>query len=122
MDDDDNVVDFRAASTPSARLKEFDWSDKRARCPHKSILVWAKEPILECGSCGAVVDPYQWIRDRVSDWRSMVEAVEFKKRMAQEELDSLKKQLRLLRREYKDEAEKRRAEGQVAILPPQRRV
>lgn len=119
----DNVVSFRAAA-PSARLKELDWTDKRARCEHKKIEVWAKEPILECRDCGAVVDPYAWIRSRINDWRYWQEAERAKYDDLKREREDLQKQVRILRGEYKDEAERvaaeRAAARAVAIMPPRR--
>lgn len=117
--DEENVVSFRSAS-PSARLKKFDHDDKRQHCQHKSIEVWCKEPIIECTACGAVVDPYWWIRERCNDWREMVAAITWRRDEAQRELDELKARLRILRKEYATEAERIRAESQLMHMPPQR--
>lgn len=113
------VVTFRSAS-PSARLKKFDADDKRQQCQHKRIEVWRKEPIIECAECGAVVDPYWWMRERCQDWRQMVDAVTYRRDEAQRELDELKKHLRILRKEYATEAERIRAEQQLMHMPPRK--
>jgi hypothetical protein len=115
------VVSFRDAA-PSARLKTLDWSDQRAQCKHRGVEVWMKEPILECKKCGAVVDPYAWIRERCSDWEEVMADIKYKRKAAESDLNEIKKALRILRAEYKDEAERRKAERALMVLPPQMRV
>jgi hypothetical protein len=117
--EEDNIIEFRKAA-PSARLKPFDGTEKHATCKHDRVEIWRREPILECADCGVVVDPYAWIRDRVSDWHHMVSEVEYRRSEAQRELDGLKEKLRILRKEYGSEVEKRRAEHALMVLPPQR--
>lgn len=119
MADDSNIIEFRAGA-PSARLKEFDGTEKHLTCKHHHVEIWRREPILECRDCGVVVDAHAWIRDRVNDWREMVRAVEWKRDEAQRELDELKARLRVLRQEYASEIEKRRAEHQLMVMPPRR--
>lgn len=119
MAEDDNVVSFRSGA-PSARLKELDWSDARARCQHRSVMVWAKEPILECQDCGAVVDPYAWIRARCADWSSLIAPLKRKKAEMEGEIAELRKALRALRGEFKDEAERRAAERALHVWPKKR--
>lgn len=115
-----NVVEFKVTA-PSARMKQFDdVADKRRFCKHVHVEIWGNEPILECGDCGGVVDPYKWIRDRCSDWRQMVGAVEFKVHEAKEELEGLRTAVRMLRGEYKDELEKARACRELFVRPPRR--
>lgn len=121
MSDEDNIVEFRTGA-PSARLKNLDWQDKRARCKHKRVEIWRKEPILECTDCGAVVDAHQWIRDRCQDWAQVMSNLKFKKQEIEAEIDELKKARRILRRKYKDERERREAEGALMHMPPQRRA
>lgn len=119
-DDAGNIVEFKA-SAPTARMKQFDdVPDKRRFCKHVHVEIWGNEPILECGDCGGVVDPYKWIRDRVSDWRQMESAVAFKVREAKEELEGLRASIRILRGEYKDELEKARACRELFVRPPRR--
>lgn len=117
MDEPNNIVSFRDAA-PSLHLKKLDWTDKRASCPHKAVLVWPKEPILECKTCGAVVDPYQWIRNRCDDWAMMRDAKKFERDQLQSEIDGLKKMLRLIRGEYRDERERHEAKSRLMVLPP----
>ena len=121
----ENVISFRDAS-PSARLKALDWNEKRARCEHKKVEVWLKEPILECRTCGAVVDPYEWIRGRVRDWKQWQDSERFRCEELKLEREKLQKELRKLRGEYRDEAERAAAEREAAravmVLPPQRRA
>jgi len=119
-DDDGNIVDFKS-SAPSARLKSFDRSAKHTSCRHKQIEVWHREPIIECQNCGVVVDPYQWIRDRCRDHDQMMNSLEYQKQALQGEIEELKKMRRVLRREYRDERERRDTERAVAVLPPQSR-
>ena len=121
MDGDDKIVDFRKGA-PSARLKTLDWQDKRSRCEHRSIEVWEKEPILECADCGAVVDPYVWIRRTVGDWKRIVDRHKWEKNEAEREAKEIKQQLRMLRKEFATETEKRRYDSAVMILPPQNRM
>jgi hypothetical protein len=121
MADEDNIVEFRAAA-PSARLKNLDWQDKRARCRHKRVEIWRKEPILECTDCGAVVDAHQWIRDRCQDWAQVMSNLKFKKQEIEAEIGELKKARRILRKKYKDDREKRDAERALMHMPPQRRA
>lgn len=121
MSDDPVVIDFRSAA-PSARMKTFDIDDKRPHCPHKKIVVWRKEPILECDTCGSVVDPYYWIRQRCEDWKSAQDAVDWKVREANAELEELRAALKILRAEYGNETEKLRARQHLMIMPPRRRV
>lgn len=116
---DDKIVDFNSAA-PSARLKQFSTDDKRAYCKHKSISVWRKEPIIECAACGAVVDPYWWLRERIGDWSQMVDVVQGRVTSLKREKAELEASVRILRGEFKDEAERQRARGQVAVLPPRR--
>lgn len=115
-DEADNIVNFRSGA-PSARLKHLDWSDERTRCQHKRVEVWAKEPILECADCKAIVDPYQWIRDRCRDWDEIESTHKFRKAEMKSEENSLRKALRLLRGEYADVKERREAERSLMVLP-----
>jgi hypothetical protein len=119
MSEDGKVINFKTAA-PSARMKQFDAADKRPSCPHHHIEIWHKEPIIECQDCGAVVDPYYWIRQRCEDWRQMEDAVQWRINAAKRELEELRVAVRLVRKEYKDEAEKRQAERQLMVMPPQR--
>lgn len=88
--------------------------------PASRVAVWGNEPILECSDCGGVVDPYKWIRERCADWKQMVDAVQWKVSAAKEELEGLRTAIRLLRKEYKDEVEKARAERNMFVQPPRR--
>ena len=114
MSDESKVVSIRDGA-PSARLKFPDWSDKRARCEHKQVEIWAKEPIIECSMCGAVVDPYEWLRARCRDWHSLHASLEHKRDEISREIKQLSEALRVLRGEYKSEAEKRAAERSLHI-------
>lgn len=116
---DDNVIDFKQGA-PSAKMKRFDGTEKHLSCKHRHVEIWRREPILECTDCGVVVDPWQWIRDRCSDWKEMLAAVEWKRDEAQRELNELKERLRVIRKEYASEIEKRRAEHALMVLPPRR--
>jgi hypothetical protein len=116
---DDKIVAFRSAA-PSMRLKSLDWTDKRSQCKHFAVQVWSNEPILECCDCGAVVDPYQWIRARIAAWSNMEIDASFRVKEARAELEELKKTLRVLRAEYKDEKERREAETALMVLPRRR--
>lgn len=116
---EDKVVAFRAGA-PSMRLKSLDWTDKRAHCKHVAVQVWQDEPILECKDCGAVVDPYRWIRDRCATWKKMEDEVGYRVKAAKGEMEDLQKSLRILRGEYKDERERRQAETALMVLPPRR--
>lgn len=118
---DDNVVNF-AAAAPSLKFVQREPGDPRRFCDHRKIEVWQDEPIIKCTKCHATVDPYRWIRDRCTDYRRLHEAETFRINDAKQELAELTIALRLLRREYADEAEKRRAERQLMVMPPRRRV
>ncbi len=120
MSDENNIIKFRAG-VPSARLKNFDWKDKRSRCNHPRVEIWRKEPILECVDCGAVIDPHQWIRDRCLDWAQLMSTLKFQRQEIEGEIVELKKARRILRRKYKDDREKREAERAIMHMPPQRR-
>lgn len=120
-EDESNVLDLKAG-LPSARLKRLDFGDKRARCRHRAIAVWPREPIIECVNCGAVVDPYEWIRTVCRNWEMMKNNQEIERAETAAEIAELKKALKVLRREYAGEAERRQLESAVAILPPRRRV
>lgn len=117
--EDDKIVAFRPG-VPSMRLKSLDWTDKRAHCKHTAIEVWQDEPILECKDCGAVVDPYRWIRDRCATWKRMEDEVDYRVKEAKGELKELTKALRILRGEYEGERERRQAETALMVLPPRR--
>ena len=119
-DDDDKIVAFRKSSEPSARLKGLDWNDKRTFCRHGAVQVWDKEPILECCDCGAVVDPYQWIRDRCHEWAGMVASVQYRIDAAKLEMVELKKALKVLRKAHGAAVEAGRAQQALMVLPPQR--
>jgi hypothetical protein len=116
---DDNVVSFRK-DVPSARLKRLDWNDKRATCRHRCIEVWVKEPIIECSDCGAVVDPFAWIRDLTNEWEEVDRRRDQLRQDAEREMAEIKKQLRMLRGDLRDEKERREAERAVMVLPPRR--
>ncbi len=118
---DNTVIGFRSGA-PSARLKAFNGTDPRPNCQHRRIEIWAKEPVVECIDCGSVVDPYWWLRRRCEDWKQAMQAIELKMNAAKQEVEELKAALRILRREYKDEAEKRKAETALMHLPPRSRV
>lgn len=122
MADETNIVDFKASAAPSARVKTWqDVGEKRAMCRHTHVEVYSNEPILECKDCGGIVDPYVWIRKRCSDWKQMEDAVQCRISMAKAEYEDLKKAVRHLRGEWKDEVEKNRAERRsLMIRPPQK--
>jgi hypothetical protein len=121
----DNIISFQSAA-PSARFRKLDTTDagerKRQTCQHRAVLVWSREPVLECKDCGGIVDPYQWIRDRVRDWENMISAEKYKVDEIKRESEQLKKALRFLRKEFADEREKYEAEHAVATLPPKHRI
>lgn len=114
-----DVIDIKKA-LPSARFKSLEWSDKRTTCKHDQVEIWPREPILECSNCGAVVDAYAWIRQVCERWRDMEAQVRFKVADMKREADDLKKALRILRAEYKDENERRQAERALMIMPPRK--
>lgn len=118
---EEKVVDFRKAA-PSARLKALDWKDKRSRCEHYRVEIWQKEPILECADCGAVVDPHVWIRKTVGDWARVIERQKWEMNAAKIECDEIKQQLRMLRKEFANEAEKHKYDSCLMMLPPQNLV
>lgn len=117
---DDKVVAFRAGDG-RPRLKSLSGNEQRAMCQHDEVEIWPREPILECAQCGAVVDPYEWIRKAVGRWKRFEQAAQWKVDELKREADELMAGLRILRAEYKDEAERRRAERAIAHLPPQNR-
>lgn len=120
--DDSNVIDFVGAGVPGMAIKPRDIGDPRRFCKHRQIMVSSDEPIIECATCHAYVDPYNWLRERCADYKKLYDAQTSLVEEAKRELAELKTALRLLRREYADEAEKRRAESSLMILPPRRRV
>jgi hypothetical protein len=113
----DNIVSFRAAGASALFKDRQTLPERRLDCRHKPIWVYADEPILECRNCGAIVDPFRWIRDRVNEWKSMQAAVDWKIAEAKRELDGLRTAIRQLRGEWKDESEKRRT---LMIQPPRK--
>lgn len=119
MSEEDNIVNFKAASAPSARVKTWrDVGEKRAMCRHTHVEVYSNEPILECKDCGGIVDPYVWIRQRCADWKQMEDAIHYRITSAKDEYENLKKAIRHLRGEWKDEVEKNRAERHSLMIRP----
>lgn len=118
---DSTIVDFRSAA-PSMRIKPREVGDHRAFCKHKQIEVWAAEPIITCSSCGATVDPFSWLRDRCRDWQQLRDTALYQVEEAKREMAELKTAIRLLRKEYADEAEKSHVERQLMVLPPRKRI
>lgn len=84
--------------------------------------MWQSETVIECADCGAVVDPYVWIRARCHDWHQMLDHIQDQEKQAKAELEKIKKSLRLLRKEYESEVEKKAVESAVMILPPKRSI
>lgn len=116
MSDDDKVVPF-VPSTPSMAFKERGGDIKRAICKHWRIAVSQDEPMIECRDCGAIVDPYRWLRQSIGQWDGAIREREFKIQQLDGEIEGRKTALRLIRKEYESEAEKRRAERAIAVLP-----
>jgi hypothetical protein len=111
-----NVVSIRTAA-PSASVREREWSDKKAQCEHKAITIDSSEPVIECRDCGAIVDPYRWIRDRCRDWSRWIDNEQYRQREMRDETKRLQAALRLVRKEYRDEQERRVAEREIMVLP-----
>jgi hypothetical protein len=116
---DDNVVDITKARG-SIEIKRDPSHPERAACQHRAVWIWANEPILECRTCGATVDPHQWIRRHVGNWENVLGELKYTKRDLEREIGELKKAVRILRREYADEAEKREAERSIMVMPPRK--
>jgi hypothetical protein len=122
-DGESNVVEFRRLdSSPSAQLKRLDITDKKRSCQHKKVHIWVSEPILECKDCGAIVDPYWWMRQTIGSWSSIYDGIKFQENEARKELEALKREIRKLRREFKDEAERQAPDREIMRLPPSRKV
>lgn len=119
MDDEtpSNVVALQLPR-PSARLKRLDFTDPRARCQHEKVEIWPNQPRIECKACGALVDPYDWLRKHCREWQRMEDDLEAERQNVRDEIEELKKARRLLRQEYADEVEKRRTERAIMVLPP----
>lgn len=113
--DDDRVVPF-VPGTPSMAFREHT-DHKRAFCQHWRIAVDQREPMIECRDCGAIVDPYHWLRQSIRNWDAPIRDREAKIRQLDNEIEGRKKALRLLRKESADEAEKRQAARAIAVLP-----
>lgn len=114
------VIDLKSRG-PSAALKKLEWTDKRSSCQHERIEIWPREPIIECADCGVVVDPYYWLRRVCERWRMVEDTAAYRARALKDEADEIKKSLRILRAEYKDESERREAERSLMRLPPRKR-
>ena len=114
-DKGDNIVKL-ADFAPSLSVKRVDWTEKRARCKHRAISVWAKEPIVECRDCGAVVDPIQWIRDRCNDF----DYLQAEKKRLESDIAALQESKKLARAAVRREREKahRELDRQAMVLPP----
>ena len=110
---DDKVVPF-VPGVPSMAFRETATNAKRAFCQHWRIAVDGSEPIIECRDCGAIVDPYQWLRQSIRNWDAPIKTREFK---LETEIENRKRALRILRNECADEAEKRIAARAIAVLP-----
>lgn len=117
--DGGKVIAFRKAP-PSSRLKRLEDDEMRLTCRHINVEIWAAEPILECTDCGAVVDPYAWIRTLTREWDAYEKRREDTKREVEREMAELQKRLRILRKEYQDESERCAAEREIAVLPPRK--
>ena len=119
MGDDDKVVQFRSAELPS-RVKRPDDPKRRAGCQHKRTSIWMDEPILECSDCGAIIDPYCWIREQATKWDQIQGRVDYARKEADREMADIKKQLRQLRGEYADEKEHQATKKALMVLPPRK--
>jgi hypothetical protein len=73
------------------RKKHVDGDRKDPLCKHWKIYVWTREPIIECQDCGAIVDPYYWLRLTMDNWDNMHARVKFQVDEMKREQDALKK-------------------------------
>jgi len=113
---DDKVIKF-APGTPSMAFRERALDAKKSLCRHWRIAVDSREPIVECRDCGAIVDPYAWIRQSIGNWDGPIREREFKIKQLDDEITNRKSALRILRNECATEAEKRHAARAIAVLP-----
>lgn len=56
-----NVVKLQPRAA-GVEIKRMDRNDKRSTCRHPSVWIWESEPIMECRDCGAMIDPFVWMR------------------------------------------------------------
>jgi hypothetical protein len=122
MSEDDKVVPLTSApSIPGLQVKRQTTAERKDPfCKHWQIWVYAREPIIECKTCGAIVDPYQWLRLTTDNWQAAQDRVKYQITDMERERDELKKAVRLLRGEYKDETEKREAARAIMVMPPRK--
>lgn len=113
---DSNVITFRR-DVPASRIKRPEGNAKRQCCQHRQVEIWACEPVLECRDCGAMVDPYDWIRTLTHEWGDVERQHAYRKREAEREMAEIEKKLRALRGEFRDETERREASRAIAVLP-----
>ena len=62
----DNVVQIASRPRPVSLTAR----ESKPRCDHVRVLIDREQPILECATCGAIVDPYVWIRRLTREWET----------------------------------------------------
>lgn len=122
MIDESNVVSFPKEGRPAIRKELHNVAaEKKARCRHETCTISRYEPVIACDKCGAVVDPYEWLRKNIEHFGMAIKnGAEMQRDDLQREAKELTNLVRQLRGEFKDEMEKKRFQSQVVIKPPKR--
>jgi hypothetical protein len=91
MNDDSKIVKFDPDRAPlSIRSTKF--------CRHKYIIVCEKSRTLECDTCGAAIDPF----DFMLKWAKEDRSLEYRMKQLKDELKRLGEKLGKLRRMEKN--------------------
>lgn len=94
---------------------------KMSVCQHHECSLDPVQPILTCDQCGAVLEPYDWMRKTMRWFGHSIKAGAVRqKEDLEREAKELSELIRQLRGEFKSEIERRRFEAQPVVKPPKR--
>lgn len=85
-----NVIGFRPLP-PGAEIKNAPANDKRRTCRHASVWIWEGEPIIECRSCGAMLDPVDWMRKQITVLNRQLEEKAAERNRVSAQIEELKR-------------------------------
>ena len=86
-----NIVQFSAGRSRSVIQKEPE--DRKARyCTHDKVFALKEHRMLECQSCGSMVDPFDWVWKWATQETHITHEVENRRK----QLDGIKKEVATL--------------------------
>lgn len=123
-EDPGNVLSFpkNAKRHRACKISETkSYHQKMATCQHHDCSIDPVQPILTCDQCGALLEPYDWMRKTMKWFGHSIKAGALRqKEDLERESQELSELIRQLRGEFKSEVERRRFEASPVVKPPKR--